>query len=594
MNKSSILFLAVCLVVGMNPLSAAPRGEQVTRGDVSIEHNGTLTSITASHRAIIHYQSFNVQAHEVVRFIQPSTNATVLIRVTDSDNPSQVLGSLQANGQVLLVNPAGVVFGDKATVDVGALSAAAGRINDQDYLAGLNHFSQSQGIVENHAALVGKLIQLNGKQVVNTGDIRASVITLDGGSEGTLEIAGTLDAVNSTAGETGGTVKVLGAEIGLLTGTEIDASGQAGGGEVFIGGGFQGENPDLHNATVTHVAEEVIIRADAITGGDGGTVIVWADRATSFHGLVSASGGVVAGNGGFVEISGKRSWVFPGWSRAVDVSAPLGTPGTFLIDPNDITIQAGLVGGTPIGSSPTNSNTLNDEDIINFLTNSGSLVIETTGTGGNGDITVNNDVDISWSTANDLTLDADRDITFSSGGTPNFSASGTGAITLEATRDITLNAGSDITTNDGEVQLLARGDITLGSNSSITTSTSEATLWADTDSNGSGTIVLADISANSLTVTAGGSITDNAGTTLAVTNQATFDAGANNITLGDDGSDTTNFGSLNVTGATVTITEDSATELAGSNVTTLNLTSNGAIAQSGLLTVSGATTFTES
>ncbi|MCX6875670.1 MAG: filamentous hemagglutinin N-terminal domain-containing protein, partial [Verrucomicrobia bacterium] len=83
--------------------------------------------------------------------------------------------------------------------------------------------------------------------------------------------------------------------------------------------------------------------------------------------------------------------------------------------------------------------------------------------------------------------------------------------------------------------------------------------------------------AMSLVVTASGAITDAAGTTIGVTGLATLDAGANAITLGDNALDTTNFGSLNLTGTAVAITADSATELTGVTATSLSLTASGAI-----------------
>ncbi len=281
-------------------------------------------------------------------------------------------------------------------------------------------------------------------------------IILSGGDHGTVQVSGTLDASGKDSGETGGQVMVLGETIALVDEARIDVSGDVGGGEVLIGGDLKGKNPDIKNAQTNTVGEKVFISADAVTSGNGGKVIVWADQDTAFFGKISARGGVLAGDGGFVEVSGKESWLFPNWFRAVDISAPSGNSGTFLIDPNDITIQDGS--GSAIGSSPTNANTLNDGDIVDFLTNTGSLEIETTGSGGNGDITVDNDVDIAWATANDLTLDADRDITFSSGGTPTFQASGGGSITFEADRHITLEAGSSITTNTGAITLTADFD----------------------------------------------------------------------------------------------------------------------------------------
>jgi len=78
------------------------------------------------------------------------------------------------------------------------------------------------------------------------------------------------------------------------------------------------------------------IKANALTEGDGGKVIVWADDWTKYYGAIEAKGGATSGNGGFVEVSGKTNLAFAG---RVDVSAPNGRAGTILLDPRDIIIQ---------------------------------------------------------------------------------------------------------------------------------------------------------------------------------------------------------------------------------------------------------------
>src|SRR5262249_27847525 len=95
--------------------------------------------------------------------------------------------------------------------------------------------------------------------VNNTGVIRANSlvqrngeIVLDGGNQGVVANSGTLSVAGTDAGTTGGTVKVLGQYVGLFNGTRIDASGDAGGGTVLVGGNFQGHGPES-NASQTIV-----------------------------------------------------------------------------------------------------------------------------------------------------------------------------------------------------------------------------------------------------------------------------------------------------------------------------------------------------
>src|SRR5690606_7341490 len=128
------------------------------------------------------------------------------------------------------------------------------------------------------------------------------------------------------------TVKVLGDKVGLFDSAKIDVSGDAGGGEVLVGGNFQGQGVE-QNAAATYVSEDAVIDASAETAGDGGRVIVWADDVTNFYGSIDVSAGVESGDGGFTEVSGKEYLDFQG---TVDRTAANGAAGTLLLDPRDI------------------------------------------------------------------------------------------------------------------------------------------------------------------------------------------------------------------------------------------------------------------
>src|SRR5581483_9108019 len=179
--------------------------------------------------------------------------------------------------------------------------------------------------------------------VNNSGIIRAhslvernGEIVLDGGTAGVVSNSGTLTVAGTDAGTTGGTVKVLGQYAGLFDGSKIDASGDAAGGTVLVGGNFHGAGSE-RNASHTFVGSNTSINANAVNTGNGGQVAVWSNDGTKFFGSISARGGAQAGNGGSIEVSGKHGLVFRG---VVDTRAPNGRTGTLLLDPDDITILA--------------------------------------------------------------------------------------------------------------------------------------------------------------------------------------------------------------------------------------------------------------
>ena len=208
------------------------------------------------------------------------------------------------------------------------------------YVSNTGTLQADGGMVTMSAQAVTDVI----KSVVNQeGVIRAQsmeerngVVVLSGGSEGIVSVAGTIDASGAGAGQTGGTVHVLGEKVGLFDNANINVSGDVGGGTALIGGDFQGKNPAIQNAFRTYVGSDATINADAITSGNGGKVIVWADDTTRFYGTLTARGGAQSGDGGFAEVSGKESLSFDG---SVDLRAPKGAAGTILLDPKDIFVQ---------------------------------------------------------------------------------------------------------------------------------------------------------------------------------------------------------------------------------------------------------------
>jgi len=140
------------------PALAGPDGGSVVGGSASIIGQGSSNVIVnqASQKAIIDWRSFSVGASESVRFNQPNSAAISLNRVTGGD-PSKILGSMSANGNVWLVNPSGVLFGSSATIDVAGLVASTTNITNSNFMSG-------------NFAFDGATAQ-RGASVVNRGDI---------------------------------------------------------------------------------------------------------------------------------------------------------------------------------------------------------------------------------------------------------------------------------------------------------------------------------------------------------------------------------------------------------------------------------------
>ncbi|EFA4190571.1 filamentous hemagglutinin N-terminal domain-containing protein, partial [Escherichia coli O128:H42] len=144
---------------------------------------------------------------------------------------------------------------------------------------------------------------LNVSGVVEAGGMHRQDgnIVLDGGDSGVVHLSGTLQADNASG--QGGKVVVQGQNILLGKGSSITATGSQGGGEVYIGGGWQGKDSSIRNADKVVMKDGARIDVSATQQGNGGTAVLWSESFTNFRGQISAKGGENGGNGGQVETS---------------------------------------------------------------------------------------------------------------------------------------------------------------------------------------------------------------------------------------------------------------------------------------------------
>ncbi|MDE2451174.1 MAG: filamentous hemagglutinin N-terminal domain-containing protein, partial [Gammaproteobacteria bacterium] len=111
----------------------------VTSGSASLAQSGSRMDINqTTPTATLNWQSFDIAAGNTVNFVQPSSNSVALNKIFEA-NPSQIFGTLTANGQVYLLNPNGLIFGPHSVVNVGGLvasSLAISRAAIKDGIAG--------------------------------------------------------------------------------------------------------------------------------------------------------------------------------------------------------------------------------------------------------------------------------------------------------------------------------------------------------------------------------------------------------------------------------------------------------------------------
>lgn len=157
---------------------ANPSGMSVAAGQATAQTIGNLMQITNTPGAILNWQQFNIDAGQTTQFIQQNAASQVFNRVTGA-GVSQILGNLQSNGQVFLINPAGVFFGQGAVIDTAGFLASTLAASDIDLLNGHLRFNDANGTaggIVNQGTLTthsGGSIVLLAPSIENSGIIHA-------------------------------------------------------------------------------------------------------------------------------------------------------------------------------------------------------------------------------------------------------------------------------------------------------------------------------------------------------------------------------------------------------------------------------------
>lgn len=477
----------------------------VVAGDLTVKDiSATHTQYTHTANVnIVDFYKFGVMKGHQLDVVMPDS-ARALYRVIGNSR-SEIMGTLNSNGSLFLINQNGVLFGKGSEVNVGNIVASTLNISNEAFLQGNYHFTagnivgniENRGVIktqnEGYIVLLGKTVDNSGTLVASNGSVvlgsaqeatldffgnglikvklsgdaleaniknsgniyadggfvqmatnaraaainisgiveanqlveRDGMIRLEGGDNAKVQVTGQLIAKGQ--GTTGGAIEVTGEQVALLNGAVLDASGDTGGGTILVGGDYQGKNDAVYNSRTAYVAEGATLKADALQQGNGGKVIVWADDLTRYYGSISAQGGAVSGNGGFVEVSGKQNLAFIG---KVNVGAENGVGGTVLLDPENIVLVS--------GAQPSPTDNPNGTPDVAFADNAGGTTsIQVDDVKGFSELFLQANNNITVNTA--LTMNTDGSIRFEANNDINVNAAltttGTGSINLKADAD---------------------------------------------------------------------------------------------------------------------------------------------------------------
>jgi filamentous hemagglutinin family protein len=289
---------AVVLAAGETvniPGSGVSNGTVITPGTVTVGPGtaqlpswpNAATITTTDRQTIIDYSKdgsgFSVNQDWHIHFQQPDGGAT-LNRVS-TGNPSSIFGKLTSNGDVYIVNPAGVIFGSSSVVDVKKLVASGLWMEKEDFLNGQMKFTArtedqyNSGAIEVRAGseITADEAYLIGKDVYNYGIIKSAVP----GTGYVVMAASTSGATILKDPDTGDVFVTLGVP---------DASAESS--------GFSEEYEPLGSGDIYSVAvvdagmvamaaqRDVVLHNDVTSSGD---ITIEAGRVINFNGRTEAS-----------------------------------------------------------------------------------------------------------------------------------------------------------------------------------------------------------------------------------------------------------------------------------------------------------------
>ena len=383
-----IIYFLTCNLI-LNTWLPAVLAEVVLQSDGV--KNGTITvtpltegiqNMTATDGAIGHFSDFDIAAGNSVFCVQPSTSANALFRIFSGDG-TQIRGRFEANGNIFLIDPAGILFGAGSKISVNRLIASGLDITNQNFLEGNYEFvagsADAGAVVNNGRILAAEGVALIGKKILNTGDIITGtggfvvmaagdrVFLSKSGSNIAVEIdsvtdpgEGDGDVINDGLIESKSGAVVLAA--GDMFASALELEKVSGGiGRVEQNGtidtdGIGGDGGQV----ILTAANEVILSADSLTKanagttGDGGLVVVHSKGQTTVQAdaKIEAMGGHVPYDvtddfDDVVKTSVEISGDYVSFAGDVDASASYGKRGKVIIDALYMTIEDGYMPDAP-------------------------------------------------------------------------------------------------------------------------------------------------------------------------------------------------------------------------------------------------------
>ena len=322
-------------------VQANPVGEQVVAGAAGFERvGGALTITQGTDRAVINWNSFSIGAGEITKFVQPNSSSAVLNRVITANNPSAIYGTLQANGQVYLINPAGIFIGPGGLVDTAGFVASTHDVGDKEFMGGgdLNFTGSSGASIVNQGRIEAKQgdVFLVARQVSNEGQIMAS--------DGTVGMISGTEVCLHSIGPNNYKVRLI--DVANDAGVKKTGNGIA---DVVNAGVIEAANAELEstgNYLSLAIKNTGVIRATGVVPNADGTVTLTGGEGDILNtGVVAAIQKNIQGEtvGGRILASAKNITTDPG---SIMTAAGQEKGGEVKIDAKDTIYASGKIEAT--------------------------------------------------------------------------------------------------------------------------------------------------------------------------------------------------------------------------------------------------------
>ena len=522
---------------------------------------GTTQDMTATHGAIGNFSDFDIAATHIVDCVQPTDMSQALFRV--SGNGTEIYGTFNANGGIWLINPAGIIFGSNASVNVNQLVASSLNISDADFTNGLatGSFQFTGGGIGDVKTFQGSVINaeaiaLIGRHVINRGSINGDYVIMAAGdsvlitgdpssSNVVVEVAMANPAhhVVDHGGDLGtGPGAIVEADYVILAAGDIwsaaivgveglraeakrdvviegniiahsDGSSDAiAGVEILAGGDVTVNAPILADADALGALDNAI--ANVTIDADGSVFVnapVTADAEALVDGTGSATAGVDIDAGGnvFVNYNVKADADTENSGNAV-ATVNIDTPGDVLIN-NDVTADADIKVGSGAGDAKATVNIGVNTEVTNVtISNAGDIYAyaDTNQRPGNAEALIDIDASgiVTAYSARYIQADAGTQTDYTTGGHADATVDiEAGGVIID---DGDIKAYTDTGLNDkdgGNATSLVKidvgdGDVTLNNDGEIDV---YADAYGDGADNATGTV---DIDAGNVTLSSGGKI----------------------------------------------------------------------------------------